>query len=541
MKRGFSAGFCFLTIFTAYLFVGCASSSPPTNTYESDVEALKAKFIQTDLMPESGLLAEGETPRIRQNFDDNLNGVSNEANDEANKNFCQIVGQLSESSKDFVTGKFEKDVALLAQSMRFKIAVWGKTRETSTYHNGYFIGNSYVQGWTETTEYYTAFFLVSIPRTDRDAWMLGLQVRNINYDEMSRLRRNTGVVISNVYSGSPAFMANLQPNSVITSVNGTPVTNTGDWINATRDLKAGVPLKLTVSTYGYEFPESITPKAITQEETTSDTAKELPSIGTAADFIHIKAGTFQMGFKGNPKYDWEKAATPVHEVEIDSFYMCNHEVTQEEYFNIMGTNPSYFVGENFDMKYQPVERVRWEDAIRYCNKRSEAEGLQKCYSIGSNGGGWECNWKANGYRLPTEAEWEYVARGGDRGKDEFYPGLGSEEYFRDTIAAELPEVPQKVMQKKPNNLGIYDLAGNVAEWCWDKYNGKYYSESPKANPKGARSSSESSAYVVRGGSAVREYPYSSTTLDYRVFSRGYLKKSEFKNGVGFRVVRTKMD
>ena len=531
MKRGFSAAILAVLFGITPMFLSCGSV--PTNTYTTDLDAIMSKYyevIDADELPESSFLSSGESVRLFDMTVSNGTELGKIMNQISAQNFYRCVGYLIETNKDIVSTSFGADAAMLARNMRFGMVIYGKTNETSTYHNGYWIGTSYVQGWTEYIYVYTAYFLVPIPRTDRDAWMLGFNVKDMSYDDRSRLSRNTGVLISNVYDNTPAFSANLRPDYVITGVNGKTINTLADWERETQSLKAGDQVKLTTAHYGHGdyFTETVVARAIPPEEEKNSEPKEKPQIGTKDDFVYLKAGTFQMGNKSG-----EADAKPVHEVEINSFYMCNHEVTQEEYFSIMGTNPSYFVGDKFDMKYQPVERVRWEDAIRYCNKRSEAEGLQKCYSMENNGGGWTCNWKANGYRLPTEAEWEYAARGGDRGKDKKFAGGTSVEevawYFGNS------GIPQEIMQKTPNALGLYDLSGNVWEWCWDKYNDKYYSESPKANPKGASSSSESSAYVLRGGSAFNDEE------KLTVYKRLYTKKSEYDMAVGFRVVRTKMD
>ncbi|MEZ4851641.1 MAG: formylglycine-generating enzyme family protein [Bacteroidia bacterium] len=225
------------------------------------------------------------------------------------------------------------------------------------------------------------------------------------------------------------------------------------------------------------------------------------------NIVKVEGGTFQMG--GN-EYSWEK---PIHEVKLDTFYIGQFPVTQEIWEAIMGENPSYFKGPK-----RPVENVSWEDAQVFLEKLNQKLDLKG----------------ARAYRLPTEAEWEFAARGGIYSQGFSY--AGSENLEQVGWYGENSEVQtQPVGILQPNELGIYDMSGNVWEWCqdwWDRDN-EYYEQCHKigivANPQGP----EKGQYrVVRGGG----WGYGASSC--RVADRGHDTPAVRYGGFGLRLSRT---
>ncbi len=199
----------------------------------------------------------------------------------------------------------------------------------------------------------------------------------------------------------------------------------------------------------------------------------------ATAMVSIPAGKFMMG-------DKDEVDAPPHEVTVSSFFMDRHLVTQQQYAKVMGSNPSRWKGDK-----NPVEQLRWSDALAFCNKRSEREGLQPCYDLKTLA----CNFAANGYRLPTEAEWEYACRA--RTTTPYFFGdnparVGAYAWYEKNSEGH----PRPVGQKLPNPWGLYDMAGNVWEWCNDYYQVDYYEKSARENPTGPESGPNR---VLRGG------------------------------------------
>jgi len=216
-------------------------------------------------------------------------------------------------------------------------------------------------------------------------------------------------------------------------------------------------------------------------------------------FVRIQGGTFTMGSPANETRPWYNEG-PQHQVTVSSFYMGKYEVTQKEWQEVMGTNPSNWKGDNL-----PVERVNWYDVVEYCNKRSEKEGLTPAYIINKNKKDpnnkniydkikWTVtlNKNANGYRLPTEAEWEYACRAGTNSAYNTGNTISDNTGW---YSENSDKKTHPVGQKSANAWGLYDMHGNVWEWCWDWYGD--YSGKAQTDPQGA---SSGSYRVLRGGS-----------------------------------------
>jgi formylglycine-generating enzyme required for sulfatase activity len=203
--------------------------------------------------------------------------------------------------------------------------------------------------------------------------------------------------------------------------------------------------------------------------------------------VLIPAGSFDMGSPDSDK-DAENDERPQHRVRIARpFYLGATEVTQGQYRAVTGENPSYFKG-SYDL---PVEMVSWHDAIAFCNKLSEREGLKPYYQFGTgvHSGG-------EGYRLPTEAEWEYACRAGSTTRYSFgndAANLGEYAWYVGNSGGQM----HPVGQKRPNAWGLYDMHGNVYEWCRDGYEADYYQTRHGVNPLGP---SQAALHVSRGGS-----------------------------------------
>jgi len=266
-------------------------------------------------------------------------------------------------------------------------------------------------------------------------------------------------------------------------------------------------------------------------------------------FVPIPAGKFLMGDALDRIVD-----APVHTVQISAFYMAKHEVWKAWWDHVLAWGLAHGFTDlpegGGKASNHPVHSVTWYDVVKWCNARSEKEGLTPCYTVGGRtyrtGKSEEvvCDWNANGYRLPTEAEWEKAARGGLSGKrfpwgntinhgEANFSNYGKETYqtgatgFHPTYKTDYEPYTSPVGSFAANEYGLYDMSGNVWEWCWDLYDD--YRSTLLTDPCGATSGS---CRVLRGGAW--KYPAGYC----RVAGRAGAEPFYGSNGMGFRPVRS---
>ncbi len=243
-------------------------------------------------------------------------------------------------------------------------------------------------------------------------------------------------------------------------------------------------------------------------------AGDTASIG-GLRMVWVPAGSFTMGTDKESDVSFTHC-NPVHRVELDGFWMSATEITQAQYRRVTGVNPSLFKGDSL----RPVDQVSWYDAIDFCNELSRQSGLEHCYRLASHA----CYYEKDGFRLPTEAEWEYACRAGTDTR--YYTGeresdLARAGWYLVNSAGSTHPVGRKV----PNAWGLYDMHGNVWEWCNDWM--AAYTARERKNPSGPLSGDSK---VLRGGGWHYDALGCSSVFRHRAEPQFRLSM------VGFRVV-----
>ncbi|MFC1537731.1 formylglycine-generating enzyme family protein, partial [Gemmatimonadota bacterium] len=282
-------------------------------------------------------------------------------------------------------------------------------------------------------------------------------------------------------------------------------------------------------------------------------APDCPGSIKGIGFVRIDGGTFLMGSEG-----YGADEVPIHEVSVDGFCMSATEITQRQVLEVTGKLPwtgsweppprtredslratwldsirtaLEAAGSDRLGKYVPEAAVwiSWNGAVEFCNNLSRLAGLEPCYDLET----WECDFSRNGFRLPTEAEWEYACRAGTN--TTYFTGDNPESLSEAAWFSQISENPGKrlVGRKKPNAFGLYDMHGNIWEWCNDWYGPAYYAVSPRDNPSGSADSGPGELRVNRGGSR------SSSPLACRSAVRRGNPPAARNSTIGFRVVRRK--
>ena len=246
------------------------------------------------------------------------------------------------------------------------------------------------------------------------------------------------------------------------------------------------------------------------DNTSDDNNEEKPSNnkvitvnGVSFTMVYVENGIFEMGAQSvnpsEPNYDseaWEREG-PVHLVTLSDYYIGETEVTQELWQAVMGNNPSHFVGGQ-----KPVEQITWYDCKTFISRLNQLTGMK--------------------FRLPTEAEWEFAAKGGNESQGYKYSGSDN----IDDVAwySADGKKTRDVKTKSPNELGVYDMCGNVMEWCQDLFGD--YSSAPQTNPKGSLSGTDN---IVRGGCCLSNATYCRMTI------RSFFNPGGMSYGIGFRL------
>ncbi len=342
-----------------------------------------------------------------------------------------------------------------------------------------------------------------------------------------------------------------------------PGSSAYDWGFASPSLEPGMATMFTLTKSS--APESACTLSLGSTETGMAFKLSLPVYNEG--FTLISPGSFAMGDQSGALLG-STNERPVHNVNVSGFHMAKSEVTKALWDEVRqwGIAHGYtdLSAGGGKAPYHPVHSISWNDAVKWCNALSEMEDLMPCYTVGggvfrTGSGAPDCNWISAGYRLPTEAEWEKAARGGmaglnfpwgdtishDQANYRVYSNGGATNYYNYDLTPRPPGLvthynhPDYSIGSSPytspfgsfapNGHGLYDVAGNVREWCWDWYSADYYTTSPGTDPRGTTSGS---FRVIRDGG------WDGDAHNCRVSRRNASSPASSGNTIGFRLARS---
>ncbi|MCA9001570.1 MAG: formylglycine-generating enzyme family protein [Planctomycetes bacterium] len=321
----------------------------------------------------------------------------------------------------------------------------------------------------------------------------------------------------NVVGGDSNSIGLFDASGVLQNLPGTSFTGTGFDVPST--IPGSIPITISSGdTWHFQLWYRDTPAAAGSSNFSNGLSVTFPTVTPIlpiGGMVAIPSGTFAMGSNANPGVPYfpnTSAEQPVHNVAIsNAFWMGEHEVTQAQYFSLMGVNPSSNVGANL-----PVENVSWVDARAFCTALTIQE-----FGLGNIPAGYE-------YRLPTEAEWEYACRGGTTTEyylgTDFYCADGTISFSQHSVSACSTTSTAPVGRFLPNPFGLYDMADNVREWCLDMYD--TYPAGPVVDPI----NTVGTYRIIRGGSYYIDSRFSRSAF------RGYNLATTANHQIGFRVV-----
>ncbi len=257
-----------------------------------------------------------------------------------------------------------------------------------------------------------------------------------------------------------------------------------------------------------------------------------PIVFEGPEMVHVASGTFQYGNTGAVESSPDQL--PVNTVSIGALSVSKYEITQDLYEELMDNNPSSEIGDNL-----PVNRVSWRSAVDFCNALSQEMGIAPAYTF--EGTEVICDFEGPGFRLPTEAEWEYIAKAGTT--TDTYAGDISAVEGIDTVLDQIAwykgnsdNTIHPVGGKMPNDFGVYDILGNICEWTWDYYDETYYDGMPTDNPTGPAVPDQGEKFQSARGGAFSMEPLNSTA-----FFRAGPDRNAIADVLGFRVVQTRVE